>query len=96
MMVQAREDMGLDSEAREISRRFGFEYEDAREAIARSRRYFRDVGSKDGEISELASELVACAVEAAPRFQFSLFSMVEHMLLSKLHRVPSCKQFTIG
>jgi hypothetical protein len=84
----------VEQEAREISRRFGFDYDDARLAVERGLRYFRDTGVAEGVAADKASELMACAIEAAPRYDFCLMAMVEHILLSRLHRVPSCKGFT--
>jgi len=76
------------NEAEGISLRSAFSTEDAVSALERSYQFHIDMGEPEDDARDLALDMVECALEAAPRFDFDLRGMVDYIILGKFHRLP--------
>ena len=79
----------ISEEATYIDSHYQFSFQEGRDSLERSVKYFMDSGSLPEQAWEQASELVAMALESAARCEFDLLGTVEHMLFARHHRVPS-------
>lgn len=78
----------FEREAKDISSRQHFSYEDAIGALTRSYQYYVDIG-EEASAADGARTLVAKAVLMAPDIGFDdLRGTVDHILFSILHRAP--------
>lgn len=79
----------LEREAKRFSINYGHPYPDARSALTRSYKFYRDVGESDEEARDKALELLGSAHVEARMMGFTLRCMVDHMLFSLFHRTQS-------
>jgi hypothetical protein len=89
MENQISEKEYIEREASRFAENYGHAYEDARSALARSYKYYRDIGEGEETARENALDLLASAHVQAPLVGFSLRCMIDHMLYSIFHRTQT-------
>ncbi len=89
MNDDAKLENDIHDEAVYIEQHSDFSYEDARQAVERSMKYYIDCGDDEERAWDRARELVGMAVYHARRNDFELLGMVDQMILSVFHRVQT-------
>ena len=78
----------IEDEAKDISSKYDYSYDDALDALNRSFKYYTDIGEGEETALEGAQAMVAEAVFTAENKGFeSLLDMVNHMVFAVFHRV---------
>ena len=90
MKVSEKIEELLEREAKDLSSKRQFSYEDAISALKRSYNYYMDIGKDEQTSLEEAQTLVAEAVYLVPELGFEdLRGVIDYMIFSIYHRVPS-------
>ncbi len=80
----------LENEAKNLSAKYDYTYDDSLSALNRSFKYYKDIGEDDETAYDGAMDMVAEAAMIAPSQEFDeLRGMVDYMLFSIHHRVVS-------
>lgn len=79
----------LDREAQRFSENYGHPYDDARSALARSYKYYKDIGESEEDARDKALDLLGSAHVQAPMVGFTLRCMIDHLLFSIFHRTQT-------
>ncbi|MFO8056049.1 MAG: hypothetical protein R6V10_01985 [bacterium] len=88
MNKQKRRDY-LEYEVERFSVNYGHDYEDVRSALARSYKFYKDVGYTEEEAWDKGLDLLGSAHVEARMMGFTLRCMIDHMLFSIFHRSQS-------
>ncbi len=89
MKDNIREKEYIEREAASFAENYGHTYEDAKSALVRSYKYYRDIGEEEEAALEKALELISSAHVQAPLVGFTLRCMIDHMLFSIFHRTQT-------
>jgi hypothetical protein len=90
MNTQENQNQLFENEAKNLSSKYDYTYDDSLSALNRSFKYYKDIGENDESAIDGAMDMVAEAVMIAPSQDFDeLRGMVDYMLFSIHHRVVS-------